>query len=106
VNSRLLNERPQVIATVIAHELTHALQFTQRAPDRLNCIAAEVEAFANEAVVWAELWRQRGQSPPNGTARERGYNDLVRLWTVLGEPGLYKMVVDEPAYQEQCHLIR
>ena len=45
MNASAINESPQALASVLAHELTHALQ--NRGNQR-DCVSGEVEAFLSD----------------------------------------------------------
>jgi hypothetical protein len=102
LNTSILDEDPRAIATVLAHELTHAQQDWEGRSIQDQCVVLEQEAFANGAVVWSELWNG---APPSRTALETELTRMALLWVTEGDPGIYKLVVDEPGYQRQCNLI-
>jgi len=96
VNASAINESPQALASVLAHELTHALQ--NRGNQR-DCVSGEVEAFLNQTVVWHKLW---GDNPPHATKLELQLSDLLHLYADQGEAGVRARV--QNLYQQQCRL--
>lgn len=99
VSVDLLNEDPRAIATVIAHELTHANQASRVNPP--DCVAAEVEAYKAQSWFWIVLTRpQRLQRTP----LERDLTLVTDIGATQGDPGLYTMVVNQPGYQDNCNL--
>ena len=96
VNASAINESPRALASVLAHELTHALQ--NRGNQR-DCVSGEVEAFLNQTVVWHKLW---GDDPPHGTKLELQLSDLLHLYADQGEAGVRARVRN--LYQQQCQL--
>lgn len=103
VDRSFLNEDPRALAAVLAHELVHAAQEAGGGLSRRTCVADEVEALLSQVLVWRLLWPSQ---PPSRTRLERQLTQVWRLYLLGGEPELYKLVVDEPGYQDQCRLIR
>jgi branched-chain amino acid transport system substrate-binding protein len=101
LNEQLLGEDARALAAVLAHELTHARQFSAGHGDRFDCVGLEVEAYAMQATVWQAFWGGYG---PARTWLEQSHNRVLQVLVTQGEPGLYKLVVDTPGYREQCTL--
>jgi len=95
-------EDPRAVASLLAHEITHVgqVQILGEGGNR-DCVHMEVEAFQAQSAVWASLW---DGDPPSRTAMERELTEIAAILTADGEPGLYKVVVDTPSYQQECHL--
>lgn len=79
INARLDPTTSQVRATVLAHELQHALDAsTQGEPaTEAQCFAFETRAFGVQARVWRELWG--GTLPPETGAFIAEMNDIARI---------------------------
>jgi hypothetical protein len=101
ISQALLNEDPRTQSTVLGHELIHAQQAFDGYGGRLDCVGREVEAHMFEAAIWASHWKGNG---PARTRTEVELNNLLKLLLTEGEPGLYKYVVENPGYEEQCKL--
>jgi hypothetical protein len=100
VNASYLNEDHRDLAAVIAHELTHAVQWSAGAGSRGDCIAWEVEAHQVEALAWFSLWE--GQTLPTRTPLERDLTANVEVLRTQGEAGLAARLAQNPGYQAQC----
>ena len=98
LDETLGREDPRATATVLAHELSHVQQAHRPSQD---CIQDEVEAFANQSAVWAEL---TGPDPPTRTRLEQQLTLVRQISEQLGRPGLTLLVIGQPGYQEQCRL--
>ncbi|CAA9214960.1 MAG: hypothetical protein AVDCRST_MAG77-124 [uncultured Chloroflexi bacterium] len=93
LNRMLQPETTGVIATVLSHEVLHAV--SEHGTGAV-CIAEEVEAFGVGARTWSGLpakWKST-------TAWGRSLDQLVRVWRA---GTLERYVANEPAYQEQCN---
>jgi len=97
-----LGEDVRAVASVMAHELTHASQIYQGQGGTRDCVRMEVQAFGFEAIVWSSFWI--GGLGPSRTPLERQLNTILAIVLLEGEPGLYKFVVDSPGYQQECAL--
>jgi hypothetical protein len=95
------NEDVKIVATVLGHELTHVAQSLRGMDGTGACVDREVEAMQNEMVALVILF---DGLPPGGTTWQRAENQLVRVWLNEGDPGLYRLVVTDPAYQKECAL--
>lgn len=90
INPRLLNERTSVIASILAHELHHAVSdlSLSRPNDPLHnelrgdrfvlCVAEELWSEVVAAGMWLEL---EGWTPPRGTAVEQYLTDALNFMT-------------------------
>jgi len=94
----LANEDPRAVATVLAHEITHAGQ--SHGPD-LDCVQAEVEAFAVQARLWDELV---GSDPPIESDLEQQLNLVLAIYRDGGEESLTQLIASQDGYQLQCDL--
>jgi hypothetical protein len=91
INKDVMNESPRVLAAMLAHEITHASQPIVRSDGRLlDCVEAEVEAYAVEARVWAGFWGQAER--PQQTSWERSFNYTEEVWKDSGEDGLRQLI--------------
>lgn len=104
VSRRVLSEDARAIAALLAHELTHAEQSAAGQVGPATCVANEVQAYINEAAAWSNFVLRDNLRPPWPTALQRHLWDLVITSAAEGEPGFYKLVVDEGGYQAQCSL--
>lgn len=98
----MLSEDPRAVAAVLAHELIHAQQDWEGRISDDTCVLVEVEAHASGAIVWAEFWPD--ERYPTRTPVERTLTEVTRRWVVESEPGMYRLVVENPAYQDQCKI--
>ena len=71
----MLSERPEAIATSLAHELWHAISPTPWPRDFSACVADEVWAFIMQSAVWAEI---RPDYP--WTNIERQFQTTAEVW--------------------------
>ncbi|MCC7369607.1 MAG: SH3 domain-containing protein [Chloroflexi bacterium] len=101
VNSQVLNEDSRTVASILAHELTHVMQFMQGENPSRACVESEVAAFRVQIIVWVTLYNGPA---PGRTLRERLGNDQAYYYATEGDPWLYKYVVDTEGYQDQCRL--
>jgi endonuclease YncB( thermonuclease family) len=99
-NRKLLPSDPRVMASVIAHEGTHAIDFATGASDLSNyaCFDLEQRAFSVEAQVWAEFFGPNGKSDPKDLW-ERSENDVLRF---AQRGDIANMVQRSAAYERQC----
>ncbi|MFN8633617.1 MAG: hypothetical protein U0893_07165 [Chloroflexota bacterium] len=94
INASVMNESPRVLATMLAHEITHANQPIVRSNGKmLDCVEAEVEAYAVQARVWRAFWGQAQR--PTQTGWERTMNDVESIWADGGDDGLRHMVRED-----------
>jgi hypothetical protein len=94
VNKDVMNEDRRVLAAILAHEITHASQPVMRSNgDLINCIEAEVEAYAIQAKVWSAFWGEAFR--PGQTKWERSMNYVEETWKRSGENGLRSLVREE-----------
>ena len=94
VNKDVMNEDRRVLAAILAHEIIHASQPVMRSNgDLINCIEAEVEAYAIQAQVWSSFWSQAFR--PGQTKWERSMNYVEETWKRSGESGLRSLVHEE-----------
>lgn len=101
INNRALREDPRALAAVLAHELTHVRQWADGDRHRSGCIKREADSIAAEARVWGTFWEDWG---PGTTRLERDLSAKLQILEQEGVPGLTKLVVDNPGYQENCDL--
>ncbi len=94
----LADESPLATAAVLAHEITHA---GQNLGPNSDCVQAEVEAFAVQAQVWAEL---TGDNPPTETDLEQQLTLVGIIYEEEGEAGLTELISNQFGYQQQCGL--
>jgi hypothetical protein len=94
INRDVMNESPRVLAAMLAHEITHANQpVPQVGKKGMDCVEAEVEAYAIQARVWAAFWGQAHR--PGGTTWERSMNYVAEVWQDSGEDGLRHLIRTE-----------
>jgi hypothetical protein len=101
LNVSLLNEDTRAVATVLAHELTHAGQMLIEGKKDSECIQAEVEAFRTGAMVWALFF---DGIPPSRTDLETELTEWSKAFILTGDSALYTRVVNNRAYQHECKL--
>ena len=103
MNETVVSEDARALAAVLAHEAMHVEQyFARRLPGRgENCVRREVEALTAEVLVWRSFWNGYG---PDRTPLQRLQNFQLRVYDAEGEPGLRRLIVNEPGYQRQCAL--
>jgi len=103
VNAAAMDEDPRAIAAVIVHELTHAgqVKILGEGGER-DCVHMEVDAFRVQSLARSAFWED---DPPAGTGLERELSWIAHIVATDGEPGLYKLVVDTPGYQQECELL-
>lgn len=102
LNSSVLNEDPKVVATILSHELWHVSQILIQKSTSADCVRLEFEAFKISSAVWIVFFPD-GELPV-GTALERELTGIANIGMTQGDPRIYKMVVDNRGYQEQCQL--
>jgi hypothetical protein len=89
-----MNESPRVLAAMLAHEITHANQpVPQAGKPGLDCVEAEVEAYAVQARVWSAFWGESHR--PGQTKWERSMNYVAEVWQDSGEAGLRHLIREE-----------
>jgi hypothetical protein len=94
INSDVMNESPRVLAAILAHEIVHAGQPVTRSNGAfLDCVEAEVEAYAVQAQVWSAFWGE--EHPPGQTKWERSMSYVEETWKDGGEQGLRSLVREE-----------
>jgi hypothetical protein len=94
INREVMNESPRVLAAMLAHEITHANQPVPQAGKKgMDCVEAEVEAYAVQARVWAAFWGQAHR--PGQTTWERSMNYVAEVWQDSGEEGLRHLIRSE-----------
>ena len=67
-----------------------------------DCVGMEVRALRAEVLAHSSIWRDK--EAPMRTPLERGHNGLAAYYLSHGDPGLYRLVADNAAYQSQCDL--
>jgi hypothetical protein len=92
---------PGVLATLIVHEMVHALYDANRATGKSGraCIDEEVEAFATQAAFWAHLHGPAGMPAP-GNAVEQ---ELNRVLQAALDDALAATVITTFAYTIRCY---
>jgi hypothetical protein len=78
ISSSVTREDPKSIASILAHELTHARQLIAHATDgrAIECYGFEEEAFANQLQFWTGLYGESGK--PGARSRvDRALNALI-----------------------------
>jgi hypothetical protein len=94
INKDVMNESPRVLAAILAHEIVHAGQPVTRANGAfLDCVEAEVEAYAVQAQVWSAFWGDGHR--PGETKWERSMSYVEEAWKAGGEKGLRSLVREE-----------
>jgi hypothetical protein len=94
INKDVMNESPRVLAAILAHEIVHAGQPITRANGAfLDCVEAEVEAYAVQAQVWSAFWGEEHR--PGQTKWERSMTHVEETWRDSGEKGLRSLVREE-----------
>jgi hypothetical protein len=94
MNKDVMNESPRVLAAILAHEIVHAGQPVTRSNGAfLDCVEAEVEAYAVQAQVWAAFWGEEHR--PGQTQWERSMSHVEETWRDGGEKGLRSLVREE-----------
>jgi hypothetical protein len=94
INKDVVNESPRVLAAMLAHEITHANQPVVRSGGKpLDCLEAEVEAYAMQAHVWGAFWGDSHR--PGETKWERSMNYIEEVWKDGGEAGLRHLIREE-----------
>lgn len=104
VNRSIVSEDPRAVAAVLYHELIHAVQRAMGEVGVGTCVANEVQAYVNQSFVWASFANRDQRYDQGRTTLERQLNATTLVLAREGEPGLYKLVVDEGSYQTQCSL--
>lgn len=95
LNTNVMGENPRVLASMLAHEITHANQPIRRSGGRLtDCVEDEVEAYAVQARVWSSFFAP-GQLRPNNTRWERAMNYIEEVWRDGGEESLRLVIQSE-----------
>jgi hypothetical protein len=94
INSDVMNESPRILAAILAHEIVHAGQPVTRSNGAfLDCVEAEVEAYAVQARVWSAFWGTEHR--PGQTKWERSMTYVEETWKDGGEQGLRSLVREE-----------
>jgi hypothetical protein len=99
ITPEVLADVPAAQAAVLVHEARHSAQISEG--DR-DCVHREVNAHAWEALIWDAL--TNGGIPQPTTWLQASANAVLSILASEGEPGLYKYVVENPSYQDQCRL--
>lgn len=102
VNERALGEDARAVAAVLSHELAHASQVAAGYGGALDCVGMEAQGHLVGATVWGTFWT--APYGPARTALERQLSRDLHVLRTQGEPGLYRLVVNEQSYQQQCAL--
>lgn len=99
-NRNVLNSDPRVMAVVIAHEGTHAIDYATGGSDLSNypCFELEERAFGVEALVWAEFFGPNGKGDPKDLW-EQSQNEVLRF---AQRGDLANMVQRSAGYERQC----
>jgi hypothetical protein len=101
ISSRVEREDDRVVATVLAHEITHARQAHDRPGvfSQDECVQREVEAFTAQVKLWDTFNRGSGR-----TDLERYFSELLALYNRAGTTGLRLLVEQSDGYQQECQL--
>ena len=95
INDNLRYERPEALAALLDHEMTHLAFYALKRPETFeNCLRAEVWAVAIEGSMWATLAGNRAPT----TALER---HLQSSWDAIyndGQSGA-RIALDLPLYE-------
>ena len=102
VDPSLLAEDPRAVATILAHELTHAAQHTaaRRGAGPTDCFEAEADAFERQAAVWLLSWPE-GELPER-TEIEGELTLVARTYRDEGRDGIQRLVGAAAPYRERC----
>jgi endonuclease YncB( thermonuclease family) len=100
VNSKIDAKEPRVLAAVLVHEGTHAVDFTTQAMDltSFSCFEMEERAFSIEATTWAEFYGPAGK-PDAQDVWERSENQLLSF---VQRGDLQNFVRRSAAYERLC----
>jgi endonuclease YncB( thermonuclease family) len=100
LNDALLRFDPHVLAVIIGHEGTHAIDHTAGAMDLVNfsCFEMEQRAYGIEANTWAEYYGPAGKPDPKDDG-ERSENYILGFHQ---RGDLENFVRRSPAYERQC----
>lgn len=101
ISPRVEREDDRVVATVLAHEITHARQAHDR-PGTFSqdeCVRREVEAFTAQAKLWDTFDRGAGR-----TDLERYFSQLLAFYNREGTAGLRRLIEQSDGYQQECQL--
>ncbi len=101
ISPRVEREGDRVVATVLAHEITHARQAHDRPGvfSKEECVRREVEAFTAQVKLWDTF--DRG---PGHTDLERYFSQLLAFYNREGSSGLRRIVEQSDGYQQECQL--
>jgi endonuclease YncB( thermonuclease family) len=100
INSKVDAKDPKVVAAMLAHEGTHAVDFTTEAMDltSFSCFEMEQRAFSIEATTWAEFYGPGGKPNPED-AWDRGENQVLSF---IQRGDVENFVRRSPAYERLC----
>jgi endonuclease YncB( thermonuclease family) len=100
MSSRIGQADQRSMAAAVAHEATHAIDFTAGAMDlaRFNCFELEQRSHRVQAEVWSEFFGPGGKSPPQDDW-DRITNDILRF---AQRGDLENYVRRSPGYEQQC----
>ena len=101
ISPRVEREGDRVVATVLAHEITHARQAHDRPGvfSQDECVRREVEAFTAQVKLWDTFDRGAGR-----TDLERYFSQLLTFYNREGSSGLRRLVEQSDGYQQECQL--
>ena len=100
LNRQLMAFDPHVMAVVIVHEGTHAIDNATGAMDltSFSCFEMEQRAYGIEAQTWSEYYGPGGKADPKDGA-ERSENEVLRF---AQRADLENFVRRSAAYEAQC----